>query len=273
MMKRSLPLNSLRASFVAKIGSYASRRGRANQHRPQGHEKSPKPREERDVSAQDSIALSLPPRGEVALVSHTVAPRKPVGRRRSALELHARYFDPDHDDAITPKQALKGMTDLGLPWVVAAPLALVIIGFLGLLTRQKASLSISVPDIARGKHPFESGVFGPGGQLDEAAFEELFLAPHARNPRDRLTYREFRGLVLKKGDPGHPGGLVPSLLARIFSAAEVFTLFCLASDCQKLIGDQVLPAMSRKNLRRFYEGRLLPLLARRRRILSVRAEL
>jgi len=60
-------------------------------------------------------------------------------------------------------------------------------------------------------------------------------------------------------------------LSRAFSAAEVFTLFCLAADRHKLIGDRVLPAMSRKNLRRFYEGRLFPVLARRRRILSVRA--
>ena len=78
---------------------------------------------------------------------------------------------------------------------------------------------------------------------------------------------------MKRGDPGRPSGIVGSVLARIFSAAEVYTLFCLASDCQKLIGDQVLPAISRKNLRRFYEGRLFPLLARRRRILSARAEL
>ena len=46
----------------------------------------------------------------------------------------------------------------------------------------------------------------------------------------------------------------------------MFTLFCLASDCQKLVGDRVLPAMSRKNLRRFYEGRLFPLLVRWRRL-------
>ena len=202
-----------------------------------------------------------------------MAPEKPARRARSALELHARYFDPDHDEAVTPKQTLKGMTDLGLPWLLAAPLALVINGFLGYLTRQKASLSISVPDIARGKHGFESGVFGKGGQLDEAAFAELFQAPHARHPRDRLTYREFRQVVVRNGDPGRPAGLLGSLLARLFSAAEVFTLFCLASDCQKLLGDQVLPAMSRKNLRRFYEGRLFPLLARRRRALSARAEL
>jgi hypothetical protein len=207
------------------------------------------------------------------LLCLTVAPERPARGARSALELHARFFDPDRDEAVTSKQTRRGMTDLGLPWLIAAPLAVVINGFLGYLTRQKPSFSISVPEIARGKHGFESGVFGKGGQLDEAAFEELFQAPHARLPRDRLTYREFRELVVKRGDPGRPAGIVGSVLARVFSAAEVFTLFCLASDCQKLVGDQVLPAMSRKNLRRFYEGRLFPLLARRRRILSARAEL
>lgn len=191
-------------------------------------------------------------------------------RVRSALELHARYFDPDRDESVTPKQTLRGMTDLGLPWLVAAPLALVIGVFLGYLTRRRPSLSISVPDIARGRHPFDSGVFDPAGQLDEAAFEELFMAPHARPPRDCLTYREFRALVLRRGDPRRPFGLVGSLLSRVFSAAEVFTLFCLAADRRKLVGDQVLPALSRKNLRRFYEGRLFPLLARRRRIAASR---
>lgn len=197
----------------------------------------------------------------------------PQRKARSALQEHARFFDPDHDEAVTPTQTLRGMTDLGLPWLLAAPLTLVINGFLGYLTRQKLSLSISVPEIARGKHPFESGVFGRGGELDEAAFAELFMAPHARPPRDCLTYPEFRALLLRNGDPRRPFGLLGSLLSRAFSAAEVFTLFCLAADRQKLVGDRVLPAMSRQNLRRFYEGRLFPLLARRRRILSARAEL
>ena len=76
--------------------------------------------------------------------------------------------------------------------------------------------------------------------------------------------------MVQKGDPGQPFGLIGTVLARVFSAAEVFTLFCLAADCKKLIGDEMLPAMSRKNLRRFYEGRLFPLLARRRRVLSLR---
>lgn len=195
------------------------------------------------------------------------------GRARAALELHARYFDPDRDEGITPKQSLRGMTNLGLPWLLAAVLSLVIHAFLGYLTRRKATLNISVPDIARGKHPFESGIFGKDGALDEAAFEELFVGPQTRAPRDRVTYSEFRKLLLKNGDPRRPFGRLGSFAAWVLSAAEVFTLFCLASDCEKLVDGSLERAMSRKNLRRFYEGRLFPLLARRRRILASRGAL
>ncbi len=162
---------------------------------------------------------------------------------------------------------------LGLPWLVAAPLALIIGLFLGCLTRRRATLAISVPHIARGKHPFESGIFGRDGELDEAAFEELFVGPQTHAPRDRVTYGEFRTLLLKNGDPRRPFGPLGSLAARVLSAAEVYTLFCLASDCQKRVGGELKPALSRKTVRRFYEGRLFPLLARRRRILSSRGAL
>lgn len=194
-----------------------------------------------------------------------------TSRARTALERHARYFDPDLDERITPKQTLRGMTALGLPWPLAALLALLIHLFLGYLTQRRPTLVISVPQIARGKHPFETGVFAEGGSFDEAAFARLFSGPHTREPRDRITYVELRALVLQRGDPRKPFGPIGSLLSRLFSAAEVFTLFCVAADRQKLVGDRVLPAMSRKNLRRFYEGRLFPLLARRRRMLSARS--
>jgi hypothetical protein len=201
------------------------------------------------------------------LLSYNVAEGRsvtePRRENRNALQLHAGFFDPDRDHAITPKQALAGMRSLGLPWLFAAPLSWLINIFLGYLTRRKLSLSISVPDIARGKHPFSTGIFADDGKLDEAAFAELFAGPHTREPKDRVTYGELRALVLAKGDPHRPFGWLGSLLSRGFSALEVSALFCLAADRQKLVGDRVLPAMSRKNLRRFYEGRLFPLLARR----------
>ena len=145
-------------------------------------------------------------------------------RARTALERHARFFDPDHDEAVTPSQSLRGMTSLGMSSVMAIPLSLLINFFLGRLTRQKSSLSISVPNIKRGKHPFSTGVFDADGNLDEAAFAELFEPPHARAPRDCLTYGELRRLVLRKGDPEKPFGPLGSLLTRAFSAAEVSAL-------------------------------------------------
>jgi hypothetical protein len=199
-----------------------------------------------------------------------VAGKRLGDQSRSALERHARYFDLGRDEAITLSESIRGMTDLGLPWLLAAPLSVLVVVFLGQLTRQKPSTSISVRDIARGKHPFETGVFGAGGELDAAAFERLFQPPHCRAPRDRLTYGELRALVCERGDPRRPFGILGSVLSRLFSAAEMYALFCLASDCQKLVGDEVRPALSRKTLRRFYEGRLFPLLARRRRMSAVR---
>ncbi len=162
------------------------------------------------------------------------------------------------------------MTSLGLPWPLAAPLSLLVVLFLGFLTRRRLAPSIHLPAIIKGKHPFETGVFDDAGALDEAAFEQLFLAPHCRQPRDRLSYGEMRALVVDRGDPRQPFGPAGSLISRWFSAAEMYTLFCLAADCQKLVGDEVRPALSRKSLRRFYEGRLFPLLARRRRMASAR---
>jgi hypothetical protein len=188
-----------------------------------------------------------------------------------ALQRHARYFDPDDDGSVTLAQTFRGMTDLGVPWLLAAPLALIINGALGYLTRRRVAFSISVPEIARGKHPFESGVFGEEGRFDRARFDGLFAAPSVRAPRDRLTYRELRAFVVERGDPRRPFGWIGSVLSRIFSAAEMFTLFCLAADSRKLVGDEMLPAMTRKNLLRFYEGRLFPVLARRRRLLRSRA--
>jgi len=192
-----------------------------------------------------------------------------VGPR--ALERHARYFDRDGDGSVSPAQTVRGMTDLGMPRLLAVPLALLINGALGYLTRRRVSFTIAISEIERGKHPFESGVFGDGGRFDAVRFESLFTAPHMREPRDRLTYRELRAFVVARGDPQRPFGVLGSLLSRAFSAAEMFTLFCLAADSRKLIGDQILPAMTRRNLLRFYEGRLFPVLVRRRRILRSRA--
>ncbi|HEY2405163.1 MAG TPA: caleosin family protein [Polyangiaceae bacterium] len=187
------------------------------------------------------------------------------------LERHVSYFDPDRDGSITLAQTFRGLRDVGVVLPVACLLTVIINVFLGYLTHRKPSLSVSVNDIARGKHPYDTGVFDAQGNLNEPAFERLFQASSTNAPLDRLTEREIRAVIIKKGDPTKPFGELGSLLSNWFSGREIQLLLCVSSDCTKLTtSGELLPAISRRSLRRFYTGRLLFLLARRRRIALAR---
>ncbi|MEP7050121.1 MAG: caleosin family protein [Pseudomonadota bacterium] len=189
----------------------------------------------------------------------------------TVLERHVSYFDPDGDGEISIAQTFRGLRKLGVGVVIAGLLTLLINGFLGYLTHGKPSLSVSVRDIARGKHPYDSGTFNERGELDEANFEALFCPPTANPPFDRLTRDELRAMIVKRGDIKKPFGELGSILSNWFSGREIQLLLCVASDCSKMSASgEEQPAISRRTLRRFYTGHLLFLLARRQRIFQAR---
>ncbi len=189
----------------------------------------------------------------------------------TVLERHVSYFDPDGDGEITMAQTFRGLRKVGVGVVIAALLTLLINLFLGYLTHGKPSLSVSVRDIARGKHPYDTGTFNERGELNEANFEALFGAPTASPPFDRLTRDEIRAMIVKRGDPKKPFGELGSVLSNWFSGREIQLLLCVASDCTKVTPSGAEePAISRRTLRRFYTGHLLFLLARRQRMFEAR---
>jgi hypothetical protein len=190
----------------------------------------------------------------------------------TALERHVSYFDTDADGKITIAQTFRGLRKVGVGRVTSAALTLVINVFLGYLTNGKPSLKISVRDIARGKHPFDTGTFNDRGEVELSNFARLFTSPTAQPPFDRLTRAEIRGMIVKRGDPQKPFGELGSVLSNWFSGREIQLLLCVASDCKKATpsGEQ-LPAISLRTLRRFYSGHLLFLLARAKRIRAARA--
>ena len=192
----------------------------------------------------------------------------------TVLERHVSYFDVDGDGQITMAQTFRGLRGVGVGVVVSLLLTLLINLFLGYLTHGKLSTRVSVRDIARGKHPFDTGTFDVRGERDDQAFEALFSAPTAHPPFDRLTRDEIRSMIVKRGDPNKPFGKLGSVLSNWFSGREIQLLLCVASDCTKTLpGGQSKPAISRRTLRRFYTGHLLFLLARRHRIAQARARL
>lgn len=191
----------------------------------------------------------------------------------TALERHVSYFDTDADGKITMAQTFRGLRKIGVDPITSAGLTLLINGFLGYLTNGRPSLKVSVRDIARGKHPFDTGIFDEQGEMERSKFECLFTAPTAQPPFDRLTQTEIRNMIVKRGDPKKPFGELGSVLSNWFSGREIQLLLCVASDCKKATpSGEEQPAISLRTLRRFYTGHLLFLLARAKRIRDSRAE-
>ncbi len=184
--------------------------------------------------------------------------------RPTALERHAGFFDSNGDGFVTIAETRTRLSDLGLPAPLALFFSLLVNVFLGYLTRGRLALEIEVKNIHRGKHPFDSDTFGEDGGFVQQAFEDIFRT--SARPQDRVTRAELVQVLRWRGDPDRPFGLIGSVLSMAFSLLEVHVLFCLACDCKKELGGEPVPAISRKTLQRFFDGKLFYLLARRRRI-------
>lgn len=180
------------------------------------------------------------------------------GEPLSPLELHAAFFDPENTGKVTLGQTYRGLDSLGLPLHWRLILPLIINGFLGYLTQRKPSFTIDVQKIADGKHPFDTGIFDDAGEIDEKAFEALL--GHASG--GAITKAEMDALIRGRGNRRPQMGKLAGSLGKWFSARETQLLFCLAADTTKA-GE---PAITPRTLRRFYDGSLLPTLARRRKM-------
>lgn len=177
------------------------------------------------------------------------------------LQRHAAFFDPEGTGSVTPRQTIAGLARLGVPWWWQLVLTPIINGFLGYLTQRKLSFTIRVERIADGKHPFDSGTFDDAGAIDDAAFEAVFASAA---DRDVVTAKEMRAVIVARGNRRPQMGKLAGVLGNWFSGKEVRLLFCVAGDTTATEDGASVPAIRRRTLRRFYEGELLPAIARAR---------
>jgi hypothetical protein len=182
-----------------------------------------------------------------------------MGMGPTALQRHVAYFDPEGTGVITLHQTREGMRRLGVPWTLRIILSLIINGMLGYVTQNKPSMVIRIDRIALGKHPYDSGTFDRSGEIDAAAFEALFA--HAG---DKLTADEMHAIITARGNQMTDRGRLAGALGRWFTVREVNLFFCVAADTTKSVNGREVPAVTKKTMWAFYEGTLLPDLARRR---------
>jgi hypothetical protein len=195
-------------------------------------------------------------------VATTLRIDEDVPSRKSALERHVAFFDPEGTGKVTFGQTWAGLGRLGIGLGWRVLLTPIINGFLGYLTQGRVSFDIVVSKIKDGKHPFDTGSFGDDGEIDEDALGKLVLA----GTGNALTAKEMRALILARGNRRPQMGKLAGSLGRWFSGKEVKLLFCLAADTTKREDGNDVPAVTPRTLRRLYDGSLFHLLARRRRI-------
>jgi hypothetical protein len=187
------------------------------------------------------------------------ASRATVTMTPAALARHAAFFDPAGTGVVTMGQTFVGMRRLGVRLVWRIILPPIIQGFLGYLTQGRPSFVIRIDRIAKGKHPFDSGVFDTSGEIDPSAFAALF-----EDGSDAVTAEEMRAIISARGNRLPKMGKLAGALGHWFSGKEVAVFFCVASDTTKSVDGRPAPAVTKETLRRFYEGTLFPELARRR---------
>ena len=188
-----------------------------------------------------------------------------MGMGPTALQRHVAYFDPEGTGLITLRQTREGMRRLGVPLPLRILLSLIINGMLGYVTQGRPSMVIRIDRIAQGKHPFDSGTFDRSGEIDTTAFDALFAsAASTGDATDTLTADEMHALITSRGNQMVDRGPLAGALGRWFTVREVNLFFCVAADTTKTVNGRAVPAVRKKTMWAFYEGTLLPDLARRR---------
>ena len=190
-----------------------------------------------------------------------------VPRSKSALQRHVAFFDPEGTGTVRIGQTWAGLGRLGIGLFYRILLTPIINGFLGYLTQRRVSFDIAIDKIADGKHPFDTGSFGDDGEVDEKAFGTLL----GMAEKGALTAKEMTALILERGNRRPAMGKLAGSLGSWFSDKEVRLFFCLAADTTKREDGRDVPAVTPRTLHRLYDGTLFHLLARRRRIRSLRS--
>ncbi|MFT5681110.1 MAG: peroxygenase [Myxococcota bacterium] len=172
---------------------------------------------------------------------------------RSALQLHADFFDITGDGWITWSETYTGCRQLGFSTVTASGLASAINLALGAATNG-STWTINIDDIHLGKHGSDTGVYDADGNYVEAAFEALFET-YDVDEDDALSDTEFEALYT---------GQYTDLSGSLASKAEFGLLMDIAGEVRTRevyswwygTTTESYEVLTRDTLESFYDGSL-----------------
>lgn len=180
-------------------------------------------------------------------------------RPLTALQRHAAFFDPERTGFVTVRNTSKQIQALGVGRLLTWFLTFLIHGALVPLTGFNLRFRIDVRRLDDGIHRGDTGIFGGDGEVRYDVFEELFafaVGPERAKDEDAAVTRDDLFRFMLRDEPLS----VPAL----FSWAEATLLLCIARTGTIDIAGKQHHIITKRRLRRFYEGRLFPVIARYR---------
>lgn len=172
---------------------------------------------------------------------------------RTALQLHADFFDGNGDSWITWSETYTGCRQLGFSVASASGLASAINLALGTATNG-TTWTINIDEIHLGKHGSDTGVYDAGGRFVPAAFEALFDNYDADGD-DALSESEFDALY---------AGQFTDTAGSVASRAEFGLLMEIAGETRSRevyswwygTTTEFYDVLTRDTLESFYDGSL-----------------
>jgi peroxygenase len=164
------------------------------------------------------------------------------------LELHAAFFDINHDGKVEYWETLASLKRLGVGFVEREKFAILLHTFV-FFKNHGSDSAILISGIAKtGRHEGDTGIFNSEGAFDPAAFQRFFERFDVDHSGAINTAEVKTAIEANKKDRGAKGAGAAAL--------ELPVLIEIAGDRTDTVNGAPIKAISRERLQEFYEGTL-----------------
>jgi hypothetical protein len=171
-----------------------------------------------------------------------------AGCPTNPLELHANFFDINHDGKVEYSETVASLKRLGVGYVAREKFA-ILLHTVVFFKNGGESSAITVSGIAKtGRHEGDTGIFNADGAFDAAAFQRFFDRFDIDHSGAINTKEVAAAIEANKKERGSKGAGA--------AAFELPVLIGLAGDRTDTVDGAPVQAISKERLQEFYQGTL-----------------
>ncbi|MFI5349077.1 MAG: caleosin family protein [Elusimicrobiota bacterium] len=184
----------------------------------------------------------------LAFLTVLLGARSYAGCPSNPLEMHAAFFDINHDGKVEYWETVASLERLGVGFVERQKFAILL--HTVVFFKNGGDSAISISGLAKtGRHEGDTGIFSSDGAFDLAAFQRFFDGFDADRSGAINTKEVETAIAANKKERGEKGAGA--------AAFELPILIGIAGDRTDTVNGAPVKAISKERLQKFYQGTLL----------------